>query len=144
VIRATFDVNVLVSGFASSSGAPAALLERWLRRRFALVLSEHILMGVADVWSRPYWRARYEPAEAQRALALLRSRATLVLPAATVRGVAADEEDDLVLSTAVAGDVEFLVSGDKHLQGISRYLGVTILSPRRFLEFLELETRRGK
>jgi putative PIN family toxin of toxin-antitoxin system len=142
VIRATLDVNVLVSGFAQSSGAPGELVQWWLRRQFLLVLSEHILMGVADVWERPYWRARYLPTEAQRALSLLRDRASLVVPAPTVHDVGEDEEDDLVIATAVAGNAAFLVTGDRYLRAIGQYRDVTMLSPREFCQLLETEQQQ--
>lgn len=103
--RATLDVNVLVSGFPLSAGVPGQLIEQWLLGRFDLILSEHILAELTDVWARPYWRARYQAYEAQRAIALLRTRASIVAPASGIHGIAADEEDDLVLATAVAGAV---------------------------------------
>ena len=110
--RAVLDVNVLVSGFPAPAGTPAALIERWLRRAYDLVLSAHIRAGVARAWANAYDRTRYHQNEAGRALALLRSRADLVTPVGTVRGVADDEEDDLVLATAVAGNGSHLVTGD--------------------------------
>lgn len=135
--QAVLDVNVLVSGFPAPGGTPAALIERWLQREYVLVLSEHVLAGVARAWANAYYRARYRQHEADRALALLRSRADLVTPVTTIRGVADDEEDDLVLATAVAGNVSHLVTGDRGLLRLGAYAGVTILTPRDFLTFLE-------
>ena len=112
MIRTTCDVNVLVSGFPASRGTTAELVEHWLRREFTLVLSEHILTEAAKVWERPYWAARYSRAQVQAALELLNERATLVAPVATVHGIGEDEEDDLVLATAIAGSVDFLVTGE--------------------------------
>jgi uncharacterized protein len=139
VIRACLDVNVLVSGFPASGGVPAELIERWLRREFELILSEHILAEAAEAWEQPYWAARYTADQVENTLALLRERAHVVLPATTVHGVGEDEEDDLVLATAIADDASFLVSGDRHLQRLGRYQNVLILSPRQFLEVLENE-----
>jgi hypothetical protein len=48
VIRACLDVNVLVSGLPASSGVPAELIDRWLRREFELILSEDIQDAVGD------------------------------------------------------------------------------------------------
>lgn len=137
MIRATLDVNVLVSGFPASSGSPAELLERWLRREFELILSEHILIEASEAWEKPYWAARYTADQVHNTVALLRERARLVVPAPTVRGVAEDEEDDLVLATAIAGDAGVLVTGDRYLQALGQYQNVAILSPRQFLEVLE-------
>ena len=130
-------MNVLVSGFPEIAGVPNGLINRWIQRRFILVLSEHIMTVLADVWGRPYWRNRYQASEALRALALLRTRASIVKPSDAIRGVCEDEEDDLVLATAVAGKADFLVTGDKFLQAIGRYENVTILSLRQFLDLLE-------
>jgi uncharacterized protein len=139
VIRAGLDVNVLVSGFPASSGVPAELIERWLRREFELILSEHILTEAVEAWEQPYWAARYTADQVHNTLAFLRERARVVVPATTVHGVGEDEEDDLVLATAVTGDASFLVSGDRHLQRLGRYENTLILSPRQFLEVLENE-----
>lgn len=49
MIRATLDVNVLVSGFQGTAGSPTALINAWIDARFELVLSEHIL----GAWSEP-------------------------------------------------------------------------------------------
>jgi predicted nucleic acid-binding protein len=68
VIRAWLDVNVLVSGFPASRGVPAELIERWLRREFELILSEHILSEGAEAWEQPYWAARYTADQVQNTL----------------------------------------------------------------------------
>ena len=143
MIRATLDVNVLVSSFPARTGPPAELIDQWLRHRFTLVLSEHILTGLALVWDRPYWRARFQADEAHRALVVLRTSADIVVPVSTVHGVAEDDEDDLVLATAAAGGVGFLVTGDRYLQALGNYEDVRILSPRQILEVLESEALRA-
>lgn len=74
----------------------------------------------------------------------LREEASFIIPGVEVRGVGEDQEDDLVLSTAISGGADYLVTGDKHLQGIGDYRGVIILSPRAFLDVLEVELHRAQ
>jgi putative PIN family toxin of toxin-antitoxin system len=136
VIRATLDVNVLASGFPAETGTPAALIDHWTNLDFDMVLSEHILTGLARTWQKPYFQQRYRPEQVEQTLSLLRTEATLVVPVTTVRGVAADLEDDLVLATAVAGDAAFLVTGDRYLQALVQHANTVILSPLQFLEIL--------
>jgi putative PIN family toxin of toxin-antitoxin system len=136
VIRATLDVNVLASGFPATAGIPAQLIDRWTDLAYELVVSEHILEGLSRTWRKPYFQQRYSPELVQQALSLLRTEATRVVPASTVHGVAEDEEDDLVLATAIAGGAGYLVTGDKYLQVLGRYQNVVILSPRQFLTVL--------
>jgi putative PIN family toxin of toxin-antitoxin system len=139
VIRATFDVNVLASGFPVKTGTPAQLLARWAAEEYELVLSEHILEGLGRTWQKPYSQLNYGPERAREALLILRRNASLVVPVQNVVGVAKDTEDDLVLATAVAGGVDVLVTGDKALREVNRFRNVAILTPREFLTLLEFE-----
>jgi putative PIN family toxin of toxin-antitoxin system len=139
LIRATLDVNVLASGFPAETGPPAALIDHWTNLDFELILSEHILNGLARAWQKPYFRQRYRHNQIEATLSLLRTEATLVIPVTNIRGVAADLEDDLVLATAIAGDANFLVTGDRYLQALVQYRNTIILSPRQFLDVLAEE-----
>jgi putative PIN family toxin of toxin-antitoxin system len=134
--RLVLDVNVIVSGFASPKGAPRVLIEKWLRRQFELITSEHILSGAERAWRNPYFRQRYDAQQVGLALALLRNRATIVTPVATLLGFADDEEDDLVLATAVSGNASVLVTGDKGLLRLGDHAGIPIVSPREYLEMI--------
>ena len=136
MIRATLDVNVLASGFPAEAGVPAQLIDRWTELAYELIISEHLLEGLIRTWRKPYFQRRYSPERVQETITLLRAAATVVVPVSTVQGIAEDEEDDLVLATAVAGDAGFLVTGDKHLQGLGTYQRIRILSPRQFLDLL--------
>jgi putative PIN family toxin of toxin-antitoxin system len=147
VIRATLDANVLVSGFVGTSGPPTIILQRWTAGEFTLVLSEHILNGAERAWRKPYFTSRYSLGQANQALTLLRRQATMVSPISTIQGIGADEEDDLVLATAVAGAADYLVTGDRHLQALlniersngtsERSSTIPIVSPRWFLDRLD-------
>jgi uncharacterized protein len=139
VIRVTLDVNVLASGFPAEAGTPSMLIQRWTDLEYELVLSALVLDGLERTWQKPYFRLRYSSQRTGDALRLLRTAATIVVPDATVSGVGEDIEDDLVLATAVAGNADFLATGDKHLQGLGRVRGITILSPRQFLDWLQSE-----
>ncbi len=136
MIRATLDVNVLVSGFQGKPGVPKALVDAWVNLAYELVLSEHIIEGLVRAWDKPYFRQRVAPGAVQQILALLRTEALVVVPNVPVHGIGEDEEDDLVLSTALTGAAAYLVTGDRHLQQIGGYQGLIILPPREFLEVL--------
>ena len=131
--RAVLDVNVLASGFVSRTGAPGQLLAHWTYGAFELVVSEHILTVLTRVLGRPYFRRRLNAQQRAANLALLRREAILTTITAKVQGVAPDEEDDLVLATAVSGRAAYLVTGDAGLRRLGSYRGISVLSPRDFL-----------
>ncbi len=142
MIAVVLDANVLVSGFPARQGVPAELLDRWLAREYQLIVSEHVLGGAVQAWSKPWFRFRFPRPEVEHALYLLRSRATVVVPAPDVHGVAPDVEDDLVLAAAVAGAADFLVTGDRLFRALGQYEAIAIRSPREFLTILEQELSR--
>lgn len=63
----------------------------------------------------------------------LRLRVRLVEPVALPAPLARDEDDDMVLATAVAARAAVILSGDQDLLVIGSYSGVDIASPRAFL-----------
>lgn len=137
MIPTVLDANVLVSGFPSEGGTTADVLRRGLLRRYRLITSEHIIAAMLRAWERPYWSARFPTSERLRSVAILRARASIVIPVATVRGVATHAEDDIVLATAVAGNAAYLVTGDHGLLRLSLFAGVKIVPPMDFLSVLE-------
>lgn len=141
MIAVVLDTNVIVSGFLGHQGAPAMVIERWLAGEFRVVVSEHILGGAVQAWNKPWFRPRFPRTEMERALFLLRSETLVVTPAPGLHGVAPDDEDDLVLATAVAGNVDYLVTGDRRFRAIERYEAIAIRSPREFVAILDQAER---
>ena len=133
MIRTVLDVNVLVSGYVSRTGAPGQILTQWTNGAFELIVSEHILTVLTRVLGRPYFRRRLNAQQRAANLALLRREAILTTITAKMQGVAPDEEDDLVLATAVSGRAAYLVTGDAGLRRLGSYRGISVLSPRDFL-----------
>lgn len=132
------DTNVLASGFIrrEQTSPPIAIVDAWRTRSYTLVISEHILTELAHTLERPYFRRYLTQAQIEADLALLRRQAIVAPITVTVTGVATHPEDDLILATAVSAEADYLVTGDAKLQQLNIYEGVTILSPRAFLNLL--------
>ncbi len=67
-------------------------------------------------------------------LGIVLARMIVVQPVDDVHGVAADEEDDLVLATAVAAQADYLVTGDRYLLEIGEFRGIPIVTSRDRLD----------
>lgn len=65
----------------------------------------------------------------------------VVAPVSIHTPVATHPEDDLILATAVAGNAEYLVTGDRQLLALGTYEGVRIVSAAEFLAVLEADER---
>lgn len=134
MITAVLDTNVLASGFVRPEPPPGQLLLAWRARAYLLVISEPILAELARTFEEPYFAQRLTPSQRANNIALLRHAAMIAPLTSRIQGVATHPEDDVVLSTAVSASVQYLVSGDRPLQKLGKYQGVSIVSPRRFLE----------
>jgi putative PIN family toxin of toxin-antitoxin system len=134
------DVNVLVSAAISPNGNPYRILELWHAGRFDVVTSDHIITQVTIKLQADRIARRYHlTVSAIRAFTgPLRTDARKVnVSPSDLLPVTGDPEDDTVLAAARLGRAKYLVTGDTRLQAIGTYEGVTIVSPRRFLEMLD-------
>lgn len=138
MIAVVLDTNVLASGFVSQGSAtpPAQLLDAWRAGAFTLVVSEHILMELAQTLQEPYFRRRLTPQYIADDLALLHEEALIVPLSVMVQGVATHPEDDLILATCLSAKADYLVTGDGQLQKLGTYHGVAISSPADFVRIL--------
>jgi len=48
--------------------------------------------------------------------------------------VCEDPDDDKFLACAMSGRCDFIISGDKHLLRLSGYQGITVITPRAFVD----------
>ncbi len=130
-MRVVFDTNVLYSALAAKG------------------FCEEVVDGaVAEgdtVWSDPLKREleslltrRHKIGPATRvALEAYVDLCEIVEPHPLGERVCRDEDDDVVLATALAGKADVIVTGDKHLLVLKKFRGIEILSPRQFLERLD-------
>ncbi len=88
-------------------------------------------------------RYRLSQADIELVRQFLQNDALLTPLTVEVHGVATHPEDDLILATALSGQADYLVTGDRQLLNLGSYQGVTILTPRSFLELLTSEDPGG-
>ncbi|MBI2438255.1 MAG: putative toxin-antitoxin system toxin component, PIN family [Lentisphaerae bacterium] len=131
-MRIVLDTNVLVAAFIAH-GTCNELLEHCALRH-VIVLSNYILDELRVVLSKKFG---FNAAECREVLALLRSRCVLVQPAQLRSKGRADPDDDAIIGTAVAGNCDCLVTGDKALQELKAYGRTAVVCPGDFWRFEE-------
>jgi uncharacterized protein len=138
VRRAVLDTNVIASGIILGSGVPAEILTAWRERRFDLVLGPTILSELDRVLRLPKIARRYslEPQNVQDLLKLLSARAVVAAENHTVSAALRDPKDNPILAAAVAGQADYLVTGDHDLLDLGRFRDIPIVSPVAFLRIL--------
>jgi len=131
-MRIFFDTNVLASALATR-GLCADL--------FRLVVTEHeLLTGEVNLTElRRVLRERFHVplALAKETELALRQNTIVLTPKRTLAIKVRDPDDAWVLASAVAGEADALVTGDKDLLSIAKHVPLRILAPRQLWELLK-------
>jgi uncharacterized protein len=129
-VRVVLDTNVFIAAVVAD-GLCRDLVR--VRVPHTVITSEPLLNEL-----RTISRAKFavDPVELPL-LAQLNEEAEIVTPAELRAGVCRDEDDDVVLATALAGKADVIVTGDEDLLVLKKFRGIEILSPRQFLKLLD-------
>lgn len=138
MIRTVVDTNVLVSSLISPFGNEAQILDAVRRGRIRPCLSRGILEEYADVLARPKFGFPKEAIEG--VLMMLRARGMVFEPNPSP-GASPDPGDDEFIACALAGDAEFIVTGNKRDFPSKSCGKAKVVSARELLDFLG--TRRS-
>ena len=130
-MRAVVDTNVFISG-VFFSGPPHQILLAWKVGKLKLLVSASIL----DEYHRVAYELanQYPSIDLKPILDLLTVHAEVLQPGRLPPVVLDDPSDDMFLECAVAGEADCIVSGDRHLLGLSAYRGIPIITPRDFVQ----------
>ncbi len=129
-MRLVLDTNVLIAAFITR-GICTDLFEHCARHHI-LVTSGFILNELHEQLTGKF---KFAPEEASEVIKLLSSRMLVVEPADLSAPVCRDPDDDEIIATAVAGNCDCVITGDKDLLVVQRFGGIEILSPREFLGY---------
>ncbi len=129
-MRTVADTNILISGLLFG-GHPRTFINHATARGFTLVTSEELLDELSEKLSHKF---HFDAADTKLFLEQIRRVAEIANPIFRLNAVPGDEDDNRVLECAVAGEAEFIVSGDKHLLRLGSHAGIWIVTVRQFLE----------
>jgi len=138
-IRIVADTNILASATISNRGAPAKIIQAWLKKKIEIIISPDILeefrrvLFEEDVRRYSSWTDD-EVRQLLQNLAISGIQTPGVLELSIIKE---DPTDDKWLIAAIEGKADYIVTGDIHLKNLSSYKGIKIISPRDFVKILE-------
>ena len=132
-LRIVLDSNVLVSALLGQ-GAPRQLL-LILSREHTIVSSVQMLAELEDVLLRD----KFQLTDGQIAdyLSLIISGSTVLNVADYPNVIKTDPDDDVILASALEGETDYLVTGDKHLLLLKEYHKTKIITVKQMLALFE-------
>ena len=132
-MRVVVDTNILISALINPAGVPFTLYNLWNQKQFDLVTSTWQIEEVRDVTRRPHLKDDFKPHTAGRMINELRKSA-FVLDELPEVDYSPDPKDNPVLVSGIAGQVQYIVSGDKRdMLELETVQGIPIVTARRFV-----------
>ncbi|MFC1461843.1 putative toxin-antitoxin system toxin component, PIN family [Verrucomicrobiota bacterium] len=137
-MKVVFDTNVVISGLLWQ-GLPNRLLRLVKHGELELCLSRSIVEEVSRVLSEAKFSHRIIVlnTSVEELIAGL-SKLSKIYPDEIISpAVKADPDDDRVLSCALTSGAKYIVTGDSHLLELENWSGISILTPRQFLNIIK-------
>ena len=104
-------------------------------RKFTVIVTTDVVSEYFEVLNRPKFGLRQETID--RIIHYIYQFSEFVVPEEKIRFIEDDPKDDKFLEAAIAGKVDLIVSGDKHLLAIKQFRSIPIISGSEFLGWLE-------
>ena len=134
--RVVLDTNVVISAGLSREGIPAKIFKLLMNGSIDNFTTKEIIDEIKTVFAR----SKFKNADRKylRFIALNFEKASIILnPEDRLQIVHEDPSDDKFFEVSLAGNVEFIISGDAHLLRLKEFNGIKILTPREFLEIMK-------
>ncbi len=106
------DTNILISSLLRRHSLPDRARRAWEAGQFTLLTSDWQIDELRRVSRYPKLRERLKPAEVGALVSRMRRRAVVLSELPTLE-LSPDPDDNPLLATALAGEADFLVTGDK-------------------------------
>ena len=135
-MKAVLDTNVLISSVIAT-GVPHDVVVKGLRGEYRIIVSIATLTEFRETLLKYPDRFGMDEDEVQEEVETIRYFAEFVEPDNDLSAVEVDPDDDKFLEAAVAGNVDYVVSGDRHLLDLGSFRHIEIVTPRTFYERLD-------
>ncbi|MCD6585485.1 MAG: putative toxin-antitoxin system toxin component, PIN family [Desulfobacteraceae bacterium] len=131
MLKVVIDTNIFISSFFG--GIPREIINFWKIGQITLCLSQEIIEEYIEVLNRLGLKEKNEIENLTKLFAEgYHSIFTSKTP--SIKIVRDDPDDNKFIECAVALDSKIIISGDKHLRNIKKYIDIEILSPKQFIE----------
>jgi len=133
--RVVLDTNIFIS--AVLGGRLGVIIDEWKAGKFKLIVTDSIAREYLDVINRP--KFNIPQAEIIAVSDYLLQLGEFVTPTEEIHIIVADPTDDKFLEAALAGKVDYIVSGDNHLLELKSFKNIPIVTAKEFITWLETQ-----
>ncbi|MDR3011877.1 MAG: putative toxin-antitoxin system toxin component, PIN family [Chitinispirillales bacterium] len=133
-MRVVVDCNLLISAFGWG-GKPHALMGRVVDGWDTLFVTDDILGELEETVEKPHLAAVKNRLMTVVSFIRKYSQTVVILPHHKTN-VCRDKDDNMYLECADAANVDYIISGDKHLRELGEYKDIKIVNVSEYLEIV--------
>ena len=130
-MKIVLDANIFVSSFFWG-GNPRLVLKRAIAKLDELFITKEILEEISDVIGRPKFHADKDQIE--RYIKSIENIGNMVAAAGKIKNGSRDKTDNKYIECGIAGNADYIISGDIHLLEIKKYKEIEIVTAKEYLE----------
>ena len=128
-MKVVLDTNIFISGIFWK-GSSNSIITNWKEGKFTLVTSLEAVSEIIKVLKD--FKIRLSDDMIKEWIDLIRRNSIIVEPKEKIEAVKDDPKDSIFIETAVAGNVDYIISQDNHLLKLKEFRGIKIVTPEEF------------
>jgi uncharacterized protein len=134
MLKVVIDTNVFISAFYLPESRPANVVLLARRKTILNLISPQILKEVERIIKQ---KLLWDNSKTEGAVRLIKNSPEELHPQEPL-AIIVDDSDNRILECAVAGQGDFIISGDKHLLNLKNFQGINVVTPADFLVAIEV------
>ena len=128
-MKVVLDTNIFISGIFWKGDSNKVILN-WKEEKFTLVTSLEAVSEILKILKD--FKIRLSDDIIKEWIDLIVKGSIIVEPKEKIAIVKDDLKDNIFIETAVAGNVDYIVSQDNHLLKLKEFRGIKIITPKEF------------
>ncbi len=134
-MKITLDTNILISA-TFWDGASAKIIDRIENKKIDLILSKEIIEEYSEVlnYKEIQNKIQNKNLEIKKSIGKVIALSEIVIPQKKFNIVKNDPDDNKIIECAVEGNVNYIITNDKHLLKLKEFRGIKIIKPEELLK----------
>ncbi len=128
-MKVVLDTNIFISGIFWK-GSSNRVINNWREGKFILVTSLEAVSEIIKILKD--FKIKLSDEMIKEWVDLIVRNSMIVEPKEKIVIVKDDPKDDIFIETAVAGNVDYIVSQDNHLLKLKEFREIKIITPEEF------------
>ena len=136
-IKVVIDTNTWISAMLGKDSNPARVVKKIKDETVVNYTSEEIMEEIKEVMQRSRIKRITKEHERHFLRYFIGTMSVFTEPKERLHVINDDPDDNRILECAITGNVNYIISGDKHLLNLKEYKGIRIVNSKRFLEIVD-------